>query len=182
MKVSACGLSRTISFSSQQICAARKASSGYAQPSNPQAKTVFDRHDFQYLSGSALQFRPRSLASWVIRARSASPFRGKAEGPTLGGDASPDGRVPMELSGVLSRSQSRDLLLLRANGKPNQRGVTMLHWALTFLVIAIIAAIFGFGGIAATASSIAQILFVVFLALFLVSAIVAMARGRPPAV
>jgi uncharacterized membrane protein YtjA (UPF0391 family) len=88
----------------------------------------------------------------------------------------------MELSGVLSRSQSRDLLLLRANGKPNQRGVTMLHWALTFLVIAIIAAIFGFGGIAATASSIAQILFVVFLALFLVSAIVAMARGRPPAV
>jgi uncharacterized membrane protein YtjA (UPF0391 family) len=45
----------------------------------------------------------------------------------------------------------------------------MLGWALTFLVIAIIAAVFGFGGIAATASSIAQILFVVFLALFLVS-------------
>ena len=106
MKVSACGLSRTISFSSQQIYAARKASSGYAQPSNPQAKTVFDRHDFQYLSGSALQFRPRSLASWVIRARSASPFGRKAEGPTLRGDASQDGRVPMELSGVLSRSRS----------------------------------------------------------------------------
>jgi uncharacterized membrane protein YtjA (UPF0391 family) len=68
------------------------------------------------------------------------------------------------------------------DGNPKQRGVTMLHWALTFLVIAIIAAIFGFGGIAATASSIAQILFVVFLALFLVSAIVAMTRGRPPAV
>jgi uncharacterized membrane protein YtjA (UPF0391 family) len=63
-----------------------------------------------------------------------------------------------------------------------QTGVTMLHWALTFLVVAIIAAIFGFGGIAATASSVAQILFVVFLALFLVSAIVAMTRGRPPAV
>jgi uncharacterized membrane protein YtjA (UPF0391 family) len=88
----------------------------------------------------------------------------------------------MEPSGVLSRSQPRDLLWLRGNGKPKQRGATMLHWALLFLVIAIIAAIFGFGGIAATASSIAQILFVVFLALFLVSAIVAMTRGRPPAV
>jgi uncharacterized membrane protein YtjA (UPF0391 family) len=58
----------------------------------------------------------------------------------------------------------------------------MLGWAFTFLVIAIIAAVFGFGGVAATASGIAQILFVVFLALFLVSLIVAMARGRPPAV
>jgi len=58
----------------------------------------------------------------------------------------------------------------------------MLGWAFTFLVIAIIAAVFGFGGVAATASGIAQILFVVFLALFLVSVIVAMARGRPPAV
>ena len=58
----------------------------------------------------------------------------------------------------------------------------MLGWAFTFLVIAIIAAVFGFGGIAATASSIAQNLFVVFLALFVVSVVVAMARGRPPAV
>ena len=58
----------------------------------------------------------------------------------------------------------------------------MLGWSLTFLVIAIIAAIFGFGGVAATASSIAQILFGVFLALFVVSLLVAMARGRPPVV
>ncbi|SPJ31814.1 unnamed protein product [Candidatus Protochlamydia amoebophila UWE25] len=35
----------------------------------------------------------------------------------------------------------------------------MLRWAITFLIIAIIAAIFGFGGIAATATGIAQILF-----------------------
>src|SRR5262245_3727054 len=60
-------------------------------------------------------------------------------------------------------------------------GVAMLSWALTFLVIAIIAAIFGFGGIASTAAGIAQILFVVFLALFLISLIVGIARGRPPA-
>jgi uncharacterized membrane protein YtjA (UPF0391 family) len=57
----------------------------------------------------------------------------------------------------------------------------MLNWALTFLVIAIIAAVFGFGGIAATATGIAQILFYIFLVLFLISLIVAMARGRPPA-
>ena len=58
----------------------------------------------------------------------------------------------------------------------------MLGWSLTFLEVAIIAAIFGFGGVAATASSIAQILFVVFLALFIVSLLVGMARGRPPVV
>ena len=57
----------------------------------------------------------------------------------------------------------------------------MLSWALTFLVVAIIAAIFGFGGIASTASGIAQILFVIFLALFLVGLLVGLMRGRPPA-
>lgn len=58
----------------------------------------------------------------------------------------------------------------------------MLSWALTFLLVAIIAAIFGFGGIASTASGIAQILFVIFLALFLVSLLVGVLRGKPPAV
>jgi len=58
----------------------------------------------------------------------------------------------------------------------------MLSWALTFLVIAIIVEMFGFGGIASTASGIAQILFVIFLALFLVSLLVELMRGKPPAV
>ncbi|HZP99701.1 MAG TPA: DUF1328 domain-containing protein [Reyranella sp.] len=52
----------------------------------------------------------------------------------------------------------------------------MLSWALVFLVIALIAAVFGFGGIAATASSMAQILFVVALILFVVSLIAGFAR------
>jgi uncharacterized membrane protein YtjA (UPF0391 family) len=39
----------------------------------------------------------------------------------------------------------------------------MLHYAVVFLVIALIAALFGFGGIAAGAAGIAKILFVVFL-------------------
>ena len=54
----------------------------------------------------------------------------------------------------------------------------MLNWALTFFILAIIAAVFGFGGIAADAVSIGKILFVIFLALFAVSLITNAARGR----
>jgi uncharacterized membrane protein YtjA (UPF0391 family) len=54
----------------------------------------------------------------------------------------------------------------------------MLSWALTFLVIALIAAALGFGGLAGTASYIAQVLFFVFLVLFLISLIAP--RFRPP--
>jgi len=45
----------------------------------------------------------------------------------------------------------------------------MLSWAVVFLVIAIVAAIFGFGGIATTAVGIAKILFWVFLILFIIT-------------
>ena len=54
----------------------------------------------------------------------------------------------------------------------------MLYWALMFLVIALVAALFGFGGIASTAAGMAQILFVVALVLFLVSLVAGMARRR----
>ncbi len=52
----------------------------------------------------------------------------------------------------------------------------MLRWTVIFLVVAIIAAIFGFGGIAAGAASIAKILFFVFLVLFIVSLFVGRSR------
>lgn len=58
----------------------------------------------------------------------------------------------------------------------------MLHWALTFLVIALIAGVLGFGGIMATSMEIAKILFVVFLVLFLVATAVHAFRGRTPPV
>ena len=45
----------------------------------------------------------------------------------------------------------------------------MLSWAVIFFVVAIIAAIFGFGGIAAGAVSIAKTLFFIFLILFILS-------------
>jgi uncharacterized membrane protein YtjA (UPF0391 family) len=54
----------------------------------------------------------------------------------------------------------------------------MLNWALAFLVIALIAAAFGFGGVASTAAGIAQICFVVFLALFLVTTVAHVVRRR----
>jgi|GEM_PF-135077 Small integral membrane protein len=54
----------------------------------------------------------------------------------------------------------------------------MLSWAITFLIVALVAALFGFTGLAAGAASIAKILFAVFLVLFLVSLIVGLSR-RP---
>lgn len=55
----------------------------------------------------------------------------------------------------------------------------MLRYALTFLIVAIIAAALGFGGIAGAASDIARILFYIFLVLFLVALI--SGRKAPPA-
>jgi uncharacterized membrane protein YtjA (UPF0391 family) len=52
----------------------------------------------------------------------------------------------------------------------------MLGWTLTFLIIAVIAAAFGFGGIAVAAAGIAKILFYIFLVLFLVSLVGSLAR------
>lgn len=56
----------------------------------------------------------------------------------------------------------------------------MLSWAVTFFIIAIVAAIFGFGGIASASASIAQLLFFVFLALFVIALLAQALRGRPP--
>jgi uncharacterized membrane protein YtjA (UPF0391 family) len=53
----------------------------------------------------------------------------------------------------------------------------MLSWAITFLIIALIAAVLGFGGLAGTAVGIAKLLFFVFLVLFVVSLIFG---RRPP--
>lgn len=45
----------------------------------------------------------------------------------------------------------------------------MLTWAIIFLVVAVIAAVFGFGGVASTATGIAKMLFFAFLVLFVLS-------------
>ncbi len=53
----------------------------------------------------------------------------------------------------------------------------MLSWSLTFFIVALIAAVFGFTGIATGAASIAKILFFLFLVLFLISLILPRFRG-----
>jgi uncharacterized membrane protein YtjA (UPF0391 family) len=56
----------------------------------------------------------------------------------------------------------------------------MIGWALTFLVVALIAGLLGFTSIAGTAIGVAKILFFVFLVLFVVSAVMHLVRGRSP--
>jgi uncharacterized membrane protein YtjA (UPF0391 family) len=59
-----------------------------------------------------------------------------------------------------------------------QRGRVMLSWVVTFLVVALIAGILGFGGIAGVSIEIAKAIFFIAIILFLVSAVVGLARGR----
>ncbi|NGM20002.1 MULTISPECIES: DUF1328 domain-containing protein [Falsiroseomonas] len=53
----------------------------------------------------------------------------------------------------------------------------MLYWTLIFLVVALIAGLFGFGGIASASAGIAKILFGIFIVLFLVSLVFGAIRG-----
>jgi uncharacterized membrane protein YtjA (UPF0391 family) len=55
----------------------------------------------------------------------------------------------------------------------------MLRYAVIFFVVAIIAALFGFGGIAAGATEIAKVLFFIFLVLFVVSLVAGLMRRGP---
>ncbi len=54
----------------------------------------------------------------------------------------------------------------------------MLSWVVTFLIVALIAGILGFGGIAGASVEIAKMIFFVAVILFLVSAVVGLVRGR----
>lgn len=56
----------------------------------------------------------------------------------------------------------------------------MLNWALMFLLVALLAAVFGFTGIAVAAAGIAKLLFFLFLVLFLASLVIGLVnRARP---
>lgn len=54
----------------------------------------------------------------------------------------------------------------------------MLRWAMAFLIVALIAALLGFGNVAGTASGIAVTLFWVFVALFVLSLLISLVTGR----
>jgi uncharacterized membrane protein YtjA (UPF0391 family) len=59
---------------------------------------------------------------------------------------------------------------------PICKETAMLHYTVVFLVVALIAAVFGFGGIAAGAVEIARILFFIFALMAVVSFIMGLTR------
>ena len=62
--------------------------------------------------------------------------------------------------------------------KQKTRVRVMLSWVVTFLIIALIAGVLGFGGVAGASIEIAKIIFFIAVVLFLVSVVVGLARGR----
>lgn len=54
----------------------------------------------------------------------------------------------------------------------------MIGWAITFFLLAIVAAMFGFGGLAGTFASIAQLFTILFVVLFVASLIYGVVTGR----
>jgi uncharacterized membrane protein YtjA (UPF0391 family) len=60
---------------------------------------------------------------------------------------------------------------------PNQEP-NMLHYAVVFFIIALIAAVLGFGGLAAGAASIGKVLFVIFIVMALVTIVADLVRKR----
>jgi uncharacterized membrane protein YtjA (UPF0391 family) len=64
---------------------------------------------------------------------------------------------------------------VRASSKIN-REKTMLYYAVLFFVVALVAAVFGFGGIATGAASIAQFLFFAFLVIAVVTLLMSLVR------
>jgi uncharacterized membrane protein YtjA (UPF0391 family) len=54
----------------------------------------------------------------------------------------------------------------------------MLSWVVTFLIIALIAGVLGFGGIAGASVEIAKVIFFIAVVLFLISVVVGLVRGR----
>ena len=62
----------------------------------------------------------------------------------------------------------------RQDLKPQENA--MLRYAVIFFIIALVAALFGFGGIAASAAGIAQLLFYGFLLLAVIGLIVGLVR------
>jgi uncharacterized membrane protein YtjA (UPF0391 family) len=56
----------------------------------------------------------------------------------------------------------------------------MLHLAIVLLLLAVLSGVLGYGGVVVQFAGLAQALFVVFVVLFLISAVASATRGRPP--
>lgn len=67
-----------------------------------------------------------------------------------------------------------------ALGVGHEMESAMLRAAVIFLVIAIIAGVFGFGGIASASAGMAKVVFGIFIVLFVISALFGALKGRAP--
>jgi len=76
----------------------------------------------------------------------------------------------------LSHILATDVLLKHQLTGWSNEGIEMLHYSVIFLVIALVAAIFGFGGIAAGAVEIAKILFFIFAIMAVVSFVISLIK------
>jgi uncharacterized membrane protein YtjA (UPF0391 family) len=81
-----------------------------------------------------------------------------------------------------ARLARRVLIVARRGAMPPGRpkGGRVLYYSVVFFIVALVAALFGFGGIAAGAAEIAKILFFIFLVLFVVSLVWGLINGRMP--
>ena len=77
---------------------------------------------------------------------------------------------------LIIASQVRTKVCRVSNVNLHIKELPMLHYSVVFLVIALIAAIFGFGGIAAGAVEIAKILFFIFAALAIIGFVVSLIK------
>jgi len=56
----------------------------------------------------------------------------------------------------------------------------VLNWIVTFFLLAVLAAVFGFGGLAGTFAEIAKFLAIIFVILFIASLVYSIITGRRP--
>jgi uncharacterized membrane protein YtjA (UPF0391 family) len=88
------------------------------------------------------------------------------------------GERPLVARGVQHSSLQWNCCRDRSSDRDPDTESTMLYYALVFFIIALVAALFGFGGIAAGAAGIAKILFFLFLIVAVVTFLMSLAR-RP---
>jgi uncharacterized membrane protein YtjA (UPF0391 family) len=68
---------------------------------------------------------------------------------------------------------------LGTGGSPRKRSsMSLLKWALIFLLISLVAALFGFTGLSVATADIARILFYIFLVIFVVLLILGLVASR----
>jgi uncharacterized membrane protein YtjA (UPF0391 family) len=72
----------------------------------------------------------------------------------------------------------RSAFVAQVEAKVKPEVHVMLGWVVTFLIVALVAGILGFGGVAGASIEIAKIIFFIAVVLFVVSAVVGVARGR----